>query len=264
MVGFSRPASVALLGSLTAWLAVRAASPCTAAGDESCREDADDAASLLAVGGAQITVFATRHRYGAQRNDDLAPVSPPKALQPPAQPHVLPVGEPLPAPNPANNPLINGYVPANCTLETWPFFMDVPGKWYGDQGQNFIALPQANAQPPGKNFLVQVNRYSETVTFEHVGPVLNRGYTDGLQVPPLTQSDQVFSGVIYHQSVHDLDLKAGIHEENGFFLHQACAPTNSQLLDNWQVLRAGAIPHGSQPMGFGNISIVDTPNPSYY
>jgi len=201
-----------------------------------------------------------------QRADDVTPphfvpVPPPEERTPPEEQQPLPITEPLPAPNPANNSLIKDSFPTNCTEETWPWFREVPGTWTGAQGQNFISLPEANA---GKNFLVQVNRYSENITFASVTGILNRGYLDGIQVPPVSQSDQVLAGVSYEQSVVDLDLGRGIHEENGFVLHQTCRPSNAHLIDDWQVVRMGAIPHGSQPMGFGNISMVRTPTRDYY
>lgn len=221
-------------------------------------------ATSRAVTATARSADVSRHSHGQQRSDDMVVVPPPAAGSPdPFETH-LPIPEPLPAPSPLGNPLIDGYVAQNCTEETWPFFVNVTGTWIGDQGQNFIALPQANARPAGKDFLVQVNAYNETLEFQPTGPVLNRGYLDGVQVPPVYQSDQVFMGVMYHQEVTDMDLNEKIHKENGMFLHQACTPMNGQLMDDWQVSRLGAIPHGSQPMGFGNMTIENTPDDDYY
>jgi len=114
-------------------------------------------------------------------------------------------------------------------------------------------------------FLVIVNNYSENTTFEAVKGVLNRGYLNGVQVTGwLNQSDQIFGGVSYHQSVWDNDMGAGIHEEMGFFFHQSCMPTNGHLTDDWQVFRMGSIPHGSMPMGFGPLMPIVTPDENYY
>jgi len=177
----------------------------------------------------------------------------------------LPIPTPLPPPNPNNNSFIANYTPMNCMLEIWPFFMEVAGEWVGYGGQNFIALPQVNAMPMGKMFIVQVNNYTELTTFESIGgPVLNRGYLDAVQVNPTNQSDQVLMGLLYTQKVMDNDLQMGIHEENGQILHKACAQVNANITDPWNILRQGAIPHGSQPMGFGNMTIVETPNTAYY
>jgi len=205
-------------------------------------------------------------RAGEQRADDWVLVPPPPPISPPGgsrNSNAL-IPEPLPPPNPADNPLINGYIPMHCRNETWPFFVDAPGMWMGDQGQNFIALPQANARPAGKQFLVMVNSYSETLTLESTGEVLNRGFMNGVQTPPVKQADQVFRGVRYAQVITDMDSKSEIHAENGFILHQACSPVNGALADAWEVTRFSAIPHGSQPMGFGNMSIVETPDENYY
>mmetsp|Transcript_59451 Transcript_59451/g.156489 ORF Transcript_59451/g.156489 Transcript_59451/m.156489 type:complete len:315 (+) Transcript_59451:364-1308(+) len=169
---------------------------------------------------------------------------------------------PLPAPNPAMNHFIANYTPMNCMEETWPFFLDVVGTWVGSGGQDFISLPQQNAP---KMFIVQVNRYEEELQFEAIGgSILNRGYLDAVQVNPTGQSDQVLQGLLYLQKVMDLDLMQGIHEENGAILHKTCTEVNSNITDPWQVLRAGQIPHGSQPMGFGNMTMVDTPHKDYF
>jgi len=114
-------------------------------------------------------------------------------------------------------------------------------------------------------FLVQVNNYSEETTFEPIdGGVLNRGYMDGVQVNPTNQSDQVLTGILYTQKISDNDLKKGIHEENGQILHKMCSEVNADVTGPWNVLRQGAIPHGSQPMGFGNMTIVETPDRHHY
>lgn len=174
----------------------------------------------------------------------------------------LPITIPLPAPNPVDNPFVKGYVPMNCQTDSWPFFTEVVGHWVGLRGQNFISLPQQNAV--GK-FIVEVNSYEEEMTFEAIGGgVLNRGYLDAIQANPTGQSDQVLQGLLYMQKVTDVDLQAGIHEENGQILHKSCVEYNAALSDNWQVMRQGAIPHGSQPMGFGGMKVVTTPSSSYY
>lgn len=243
----------------------------TCAGDAACSAAGDepDVQALLATTvakGSRVssTAKVAKVKRHQRADDNIFDVPPPEPLSPeaPSGPP-LPVPEPLPAPNPANSSFINGYMPMYCMTEDWPWFTQVEGVWTGSQGQNFISLPQANV-PDGKMFLVQVNRYTENITFQRFAGILNRGYTDGIQVPPVNQSDQTLTGVSYETNVVDLDLNEGIHHENGFVLHQSCIPMNGALMDNWQIMRMGAIPHGTQPMGFGNITVVKTPTPDYY
>lgn len=254
MPALSRFSKVALATAVAA-----VASKSTVCTESGCPAEEPDDHALLA-----ITAKAMKKQPVEQRADDLVPVGWGKPVKPKPFAEHLDVPEPFPAPNPKDNPLINGYIPQNCYEENWPFFSQIPGTWVGDMGQNFIALPQADAMPEGKDFLVQVNRYNETLHFEKLGPVLNRGYLNGWQTPEVFQSDQVFMGVTYLQQIDDMDLDFGIHEENGFFLHQSCRPVNAGLLDPWQVTRLGSIPHGSQPMGFGNITEVHCPDDDYY
>lgn len=253
--------AIALLQVLLATAGTATPSACADEGGCAAGMDDTDVQALFMKSSHQQRRIHLHDAMQGQRSDDMVVTAPPEVTKPPAFAEELPVEAPLPYPNPLNSNFTNGYIGQDCTEEKWPFFTNVPGTWKGDQGQSFIALPQADAT---KGFIVQVNMYEETTTFEKVGPVLNRGYLDGVQVSPTNQSDQVFMGVMFHQSVTDLDLKAGIHEENGFFLHQSCRPINAALQDPWQVTRFSAIPHGSQPMGFGNLTVVETPTKNYY
>jgi len=177
--------------------------------------------------------------------------------------------------NPLDRPLVSNHTPPNCREETWPMFKVMDGKWTGDKGLNFITLPQLGARgaPPGtpppaaltKKFLVIVNRYEEELEFTPLkAPVLNRGYMNGIMDDPKNQSDQVLTGVLYMQTIKDLDLGATIHEENGIYLHQSCRPANAFVGEPWQVMRLGSVPHGSQEMGYGNLTAIKTPTPNYY
>lgn len=243
--------------------AAAAAETCAAGG---CAEEEADASALLAAGVRVHSPKAQREQLRWMRGDDIVPVLPPEEVSPPPC-SSKPLPTPLPAPNPKDNPFVNGYVPKDCQNVTWPFFNTASGTWInqkGTDGQNFIALPQGEA--PG-HFIVQVNRYSEKLTYATIGgPVLNRGYLWGNQIQQTitNNSDQVFTGLLYEQEVEDLDLGAEIHKENGQILHQACRPRSADITDGWEVARLGAIPHGSQPMGFGGLSIVNCPDARFY
>merc|ERR1740138_1248168 len=64
--------------------------------------------------------------------------------------------------------------------------------------------------------------------------------------------------------VTDVDMRLGVHAENGFILHQTCEPADLYSLYPYRMLLMSNIPHGSQPMSFGNFTHVKTPSTDHY
>lgn len=106
----------------------------------------------------------------------------------------------------------------------------LPGVWKG-QGFNTIWRP---SNSPARDNILELNATSEELRFDRIsGGIPNRG---------MVQGDIVLTGLIYQQSVADVNTDDGIHVEPGLWLF---VPATQDPVEPATVVRMASIPHGT-------------------
>lgn len=143
-----------------------------------------------------------------------------------------------------------GAATANDETERLSIFADLLGDWKG-HGYNLIALPTNDEKTA---FRVAAQLYDETLTFELVGCVPNRGNNG---------PDQFTKAIQYHEIVttDNNGIITPIHEENGMLL--LLEPDSSATPGNLTVARLGSVPHGDSVLALGKHAIISQGEPEF-
>eukprot|EP00121_Abeoforma_whisleri_P002779 Awhi_evm1s2500 len=153
---------------------------------------------------------------------------------------------------------------------------DLIGVWEGDSGKSYTAVPAQSltakdedisvkaglgnipGQPTANFHAIKNQTYREIMTFTPIlGDVKNRGFSDGDQVNPECQMNQILQGVtvklqVYQTSPSDADGGHGglLHEEVGMLMYNSVPASGNG--DTWSIAKMAVIPHGSSYTAVGN------------
>jgi len=119
--------------------------------------------------------------------------------------------------------------------------VDLPGRWVG-HGFNLIARPARQGIPTNPPFILEINATVETLEFDPVVDIANRG-----DVEPTI----IYQGLRYLQQVTDCEDNSGIHVEPGLWLH--FPPSTSNKDDVY--FRQANIPHGDSLIAQSSVAI---------
>ena len=130
---------------------------------------------------------------------------------------------------------------------TAQLFEDLQGSWFGNSGQNLIAVPAPDSTPDGlPRFSLLTQNYSERLTFTSAGaPARNRG----------GDIDQFISALTYEQVIADINSNEALHIENGMYMNLSKIVKESdgtpEPIPTFNIARSGTIPHGDSIMMIG-------------
>ncbi len=168
---------------------------------------------------------------------------------------------------------------------------DFAGTWTNDpkQGWNLIAVPgplKTDGDPiffnSGHGFILETIPYIETITFQPISVVLNRGQFP-LGTPAFGQKAeqqvQQIGAMLYNQTIisagvapsnPNYDAITKFFEERGFAKDTPIHAERGMLLnitnltdygsENFQLARMGTIPHGNTMLCLGNTETLAAPN----